>query len=236
MVCHEEVSSVKHLHFSVCFGIIGLVTILLLVCGCTPPPTSEPVSQSETSPQVIIQGDNPGKEEIQTIELDNCDGKADATRTEQRSQSVEVTISSEIAAKLGASAEVISAEVQAAVGVASSHVAGRSTSIQLVAPPRTRMIFQLVWTGKEQIGVVQNLRGSNIPIAFRSFTPTDVRIKSQSDIGCPDSAEPKQVFTPDPTAPTETQPTQPSAVQPPPTLVIPTPVPIEGVGTGVLGR
>lgn len=137
-----------------------------------------------------MQGDTPGKEEVQPIELDNCNGKADTKRIEQRTRSIEATISSEIAAKFGASAEVLSAEVEAAVGAAMKWGAERSTSIELVAPPGTRMAFQLVWIGDEQVGIVQNLRAPNIPIAFRSFRPTDVRIKSQYDIGCPSSEKP----------------------------------------------
>lgn len=172
-----------------------IVIIALLLCGCAPTPISGEVPVSEITPQVIIQGSNSNKEEIQTIELDNCDGKGNAVRTEQRSQSIDVTISAELAAKLGASAEVISAEVHAAVGIANTQGAERSTSIQLAAPPGTRMIFQLVWTGEEQIGIVQNLRESNIPIAFQSFLPMDVRIKGQSDIGCPNPSEPMPVIT-----------------------------------------
>lgn len=174
-----------------------LTLLSLFLCACQPASGPELALEVTSVPQVTIQGDNTGKEELQTIELDNCDGKNDAVRTEQRLQSIEVTISAETAAKLGASAEVIIAEVQATVGAAITGVGQRSTSIQLSAPPRTRMIFQLIWTGKEQVGVVQNLRGSGIPIAFRGFIPTDVRIRSQSDIGCPnsDASIPQPVIT-----------------------------------------
>lgn len=149
-----------------------------------------------------MQGDTPGREVVQPIELDNCDGKADAKRIEHRTRSVESTISAEVAAKFGVSAEVLSAEVQATVGAAIGVTDGQGTSIELVAPPGTRMAFQLVWIGNEQVGIVQNLRASNIPIAFRSFRPTDVRIKSQYNIGCP----------PTPTA-------QPSALAPQSTII-----------------
>jgi len=163
------------------FCVTGLITIALFLSGCVAP---SPQVIAPT-PQVIMQGDAPGKEEVQPIELDNCNGKADTKRIEQRTRSIESTISAEIAARFGASAEVLSAEVQAAVGAAMKWGAERSTSIELVAPPGTRMAFQLVWIGDEQVGIVQNLRAPNIPIAFRSFKPTDVRIKSQYDIGCP---------------------------------------------------
>ena len=181
----------------------------------------------ESKLEVTIQGDKPDTEEVQPIELDNCDGKGNATRTEHRSRSVESTVSAEIAAKLGASAEVISAEVQAAVGAAMQWGTERTTSIELVAPPGTRMAFQLVWIGDEQLGVVQNLRASSIPIAFRSFKPTDVRIKSQYDIGCPISnvqayeVEPGKDQTSAPAivaAPADTP------VPVPPTLAPPTPI------------
>lgn len=169
----------QYAHTSLHFA--GLITIALFLCGCVAPSLQVAVP----TPQVIMQGDTPGREEVQPIELDNCNGKGDAKRIEQRTRSIESTISAEIAAKFGTSAEVLSAEVQAAVGAAMKWGAERSTSIELVAPPGTWMAFQLVWIGDEQVGIVQNLRASNIPIAFRSFKPTDVRIKSQYDIGCP---------------------------------------------------
>lgn len=159
-----------------------LFLLLLFLYGCGISPT-DTVNQDISEPDVIFQG-NSQKEEIQTLAIDNCDGKSDVSRTEERSQSVDVTLSAEIAAKMGASVEAISAEVQAAVGAATTQSGSRSMSIQLTAPPKTHMQFQLLWTGNEQIGVVRNLRGANLPIAFRGFAPTDVRIKSQNDIGC----------------------------------------------------
>ena len=135
-------------------------------------------------PTVTVQSDNPEKQEQQTIEIDNCGGRSDAIRTEQRSQTIDVTISTELAAKLGLSSAVISTEVQDIVSEAMGKHSERSTSIQLTAPPRTRMLFSLVWSGEEQTGVVQNLGAPNVPIVFRVFTPTDVRVKSQFDIGC----------------------------------------------------
>ncbi|MCI0561680.1 MAG: hypothetical protein MN733_24590 [Nitrososphaera sp.] len=187
------------------FALIHWCLVVLLVSACTATPISDPESLAQATPEVNIQGDTPGKEEVQTIELDNCGGKADATRVEQRTQSVDVTISTEVAGKIGASVEVVSAEVQAAVGLAITPGSERSTSIQLVAPPDTRMVFELVWVGNEQIGVVQNIRNSDVPVAFRSFLPTDVRIRSQSDIGCSGSSTPQPVFEPTAT-PSVTQP------------------------------
>ena len=181
-----------------------MALLLLSLCACQPTSSLGFPLAATPTPQVTIQGDNAGREEIQTIEIDNCDGKGDAIRTEQRSQSVEVTISPEIAARLGASIEVITAEIQATVGASTTRGTTRSTSIQLSAPPQTRMVFQLIWTGKEQIGVVQNLRGSSIPIAFSGFTPTDVRIKSQADTGCSGSEESTDV------RPVAVQPQQPT--------------------------
>lgn len=188
------------------------ITVVLFLGGCVAPN----LQATAPTPQVIMQGDIPGKEVVQPIELDNCDGKADAKRTEHRTRSVESTISAEVAAKFGVSAEVLSAEVQATVGASVGWTEGQGTSIELVAPPGTRMAFQLVWIGNEQVGIVQNLRASNIPIAFRSFKPTDVRIKSQYDIGCPGS----DVIMPRPTipqvvaAPTPRTSTEPTASTP----------------------
>lgn len=190
-------------------------SMLLSLCACQPIASTELSSAANPATQVVIQGESADEEVIQTIEIDNCDGKSDATRTEQRTQSIEVTISAEVAAKIGASAEVVSAEVQAAVGAAIGSGAQRSTSIQLSAPPGTRMLFQLLWIGKEQVGIVQNLRGSGIPIAFQIFTPTDVRIKSQQDIGCPGSGSSQPVVTSQPS------PTQPEVAS---TLSRPSPI------------
>lgn len=192
------------------------ITVALFLGGCVAP-NPQVTQVTAPTPQIIIQADIPGREVVQPIELDNCDGKADTKRTEHRTRSVESTISAEIAAKFGVSAEVLSAEVQATVGASAGWTEGQGTSIELVAPPGTRMAFQLVWIGNEQVGVVQNLRGSNIPIAFRIFKPTDVRIKSQYDIGCPPlaarvpTAAPLQPTVP-PVAPTRTKIAQPAVV------------------------
>jgi hypothetical protein len=175
-------------------------SVLLALSACQPAPNTE---TSSAGPQVVIQGERANVEVIQSIEIDNCDGKSDATRIEQRTQSVEVTISAEVAATFGVSVEVLSAEVQGVVGSAIGVKGERSTQIQLSAPPGTRMFFQLLWIGEEQVGVVQNLRGSNIPIVFQSFIPADVRIKSQQDIGCPGSGIAQPVVTSQP-IPTQT--------------------------------
>lgn len=94
---------------------VTLVFCFLLLFACAPAATPAIPTQVSAAPQALIQG-NTVAEETQTIELDNCDGKADAVRSEQRGQSVDVTVSAEVAAKLGVSAQVIEAEVQATVG------------------------------------------------------------------------------------------------------------------------
>ncbi len=192
-----------------------IASMLLSLCACQPVVNTEPASTANPVTQVVVQGESPNEQVIQTIEIDNCDGMSDVTRTEQRTRSVEVTISTEMAAKIGASVEVVSAEIQAAVGSAIASEAQSSTSIQLSAPPGTRMLFQLLWIGKEQVGIVQNLRGSGIPVVFQSFTPTDVRIKSQQDIGCPSPGALQPVVTSQPS------PTQPEVA---PTLSRPFPI------------
>ena len=81
----------------------------------------------------------------------------------------------------------------------------KETAIELVAPPDTRMIFQVVWIGDEQIGIVQYLRGSDLPIAFRSFKPSDVRIRSSQDLGC-DGSTSIPLSNPEPTATVASRP------------------------------
>lgn len=169
--------------FKILVTSVNLVLCSLLLFACSPGATPPTPTQVSAASQVLIQG-NTLAEETQTIELDNCDGKAEIVRSEQRGQSVDVTVSAEVAAKLGVSAQVIQAEVQATVGAQVTDSGYRSSTIQLVAPPKTRMVFQIVWSGPEQVGIVQNLKSVGVPIAFRRFSPTDVKIKSQIDVGC----------------------------------------------------
>jgi hypothetical protein len=182
-------------------------TLFIMLLGCNSTPSPVTISPVNGETQVMLQSAIDNHEVIQEFDLDNCDGKADATRTEHRSSSVDVTISSELAAKIGASAQVISADVQAAVGTALSIGGERGTSIEVKAPPNTHMFFQLAWVGKSRIGVVQNVSGSNIPVAFQSFTPDNVRIKSQYDIGCrtTPAGSPTTVASPLETTPAVTQ-------------------------------
>jgi hypothetical protein len=170
---------------------MAVFALLLSGCGGTPISPSNPLMDNNS--RVIRQNEVDGQEDIQEFDINNCDGKAEATRIEHRTSSVDVTVSTELAAKIGASAEVISAEIQASVGAALNIGGERGTAIELRAPPNTHMFFQLAWIGKSQVGVIENVQGSGIPVAFQSFTPNDVRIKSQYDIGCRTSA-------PEPTA------------------------------------
>lgn len=163
-----------------------VLSVVLLGCSTTAPPG--PISQVNSETQVVLQSETDNHEVTQEFDLNNCDGKADATRTEHRSSSIDVTLSTELAARIGASAQVVSTEVEAAVGTALRIGGERGTSIELKAPPNTHMFFQLVWIGKSQIGVVQNVKDSGIPVAFQTFVPNNVRIKSQYDIGCPTPA------------------------------------------------
>lgn len=199
---HEIRETVKRNIFSLCFTML-----FILLAGCAVPQSLS--TQADNINQTILQNESENQEVLQEFTLDNCDGKADATRIEGRSSSIDVTVSAEIAAKIGASAEIVSAEVQAAVGAALKIGGEKSTSIQLTAPPGTHMYFQLVWTGKAQTGVVQNVKNSGIPVAFQTFIPQDVRIKSQVDIGCE---------TPGANQPTVSPPTENSPDQQPTSL------------------
>lgn len=171
-----------------------VLSIMLLSCAETP--SSKPVSSVNGESQVVLESVDDTHEVIQEFDLDNCDGKAEAARIEHRSSSIDVTISIELTARIGASAQVISADVQAAVGTALNVGGERGTSIEVKAPPNTHMFFELAWVGKSRIGVVQNASGSNIPVAFQSFSPENVHIKSQYDIGCPTSPLPTTSLEP----------------------------------------
>lgn len=195
----------SQIHFLIIFAVIFL--LVLSSCSGNSPEIYTPVNNVS---QVVLQSETSGQEELQEFNINNCDGKADATRAESRSSSVDASVSTELAAKIGASAEVVFAEVQASVRAALQFGNERETSIELIAPPNTHMYFQLAWIGKSQIGIVQDVKSSGIPVAFQAFTPTDVRIKSQFDIGCPDSGldpetvapiEPTSSFSPSPKCP-----------------------------------
>jgi hypothetical protein len=161
--------------------IFMMLCLSLSSCGNLP---STSTASTNDSSKVTVQSEVDGQEVIQEFDIDNCGGKAEITRNESRSFSVDVAISTELAAKIGASAEVVSAEIQATIGTALGIGVGRVTSIEVKAPPDTHIYFQLAWIGKSRIGIVQNVKGSDVPIAFQSFTPNDVRIKDQHDVGC----------------------------------------------------
>ena len=59
-----------------------LVAIAILAAGCYGAPITAPTPTAVPTPQVSIQGDTPGNEEVQPIELDNCGGKANALITQ----------------------------------------------------------------------------------------------------------------------------------------------------------
>lgn len=204
--------------------VFSLAMLVLLVISCSPtPPGVEPTAALvQPTPVVTVNNSNPNAEEIQTIQLDNCEGKGDSKRTEVRSQSIEAEISAGLAAQIGANAGVVQGAVQVAVGTAITSGSERSSSIELAAPPGTHMEIQLVWTGEEQVGVVQNILGSDVPIAFRSFSPTDVRIKSQYDIGCltltPTSSGVEEATTSSNEVGSETTTSEEPPVVPPPII------------------
>ena len=70
---------------SASFYVASLIMMALFLSGCAIP---SPQVVAPT-PQVIMQGDTPGKEEVQPIELDNCNGKA----TPRASSSVRALLS-----------------------------------------------------------------------------------------------------------------------------------------------
>lgn len=160
---------------------LGCCSIFLINCyGPAPSGGSLP---SESS-QVILQNEQDNYQIIREFELDNCDGKAEASRSESQSSSIDVSISNELAAQIGGSIQVISADVQITVGSALNISSERVINIELKAPPQTHMVFQLAWIGKLQEGTVQNVKGSGIPVPFQTFIPFDVKINKQSDVGC----------------------------------------------------
>ncbi|MCS6844324.1 MAG: hypothetical protein NZ528_08390 [Caldilineales bacterium] len=120
---------------------------------------------------------------MQEFEIDNCNGKADAKRVQERAVFIKSDVSAEIAVQLGLTVPAASAAVETAVELALGDIREHRTAMELAAPPGTRMAFELVWLENRRAGVVQ-IRGLNIP--FEVLEPVDVRIKSQYDVGCPE--------------------------------------------------
>lgn len=201
---------------------ILLTTLVLVSCtvGTSPNVTSIAQSLPTSTLQLIFQSET-NAEEIQAFEIDNCNGQAYISRVETRSHSVESDVSAEVASKIGASIVAISTEVEAAVGASLGSSYERQTSIELQAPPETRMRFELRWLGKSRFGRIQNVFGSNTPIAFQTFIPNDVIVKSQVNLGCP--TRPTYPSS-NQLLPTEIQPTLPASIAShptaPPTRVI----------------
>jgi hypothetical protein len=76
-----------------------LLILTLAVTACASSP-GQPVVQSGTpAPNITFQGET-DQQQSQTIEINNCDGKAEAVRTEKRAQTVSVAVSNELAAIL----------------------------------------------------------------------------------------------------------------------------------------
>jgi hypothetical protein len=125
--------------------------------------------------QVVEQGKGPGKEDTETIHLNNCNGKADAVQIATRAQSVQL----EVGGDLGVGIEV----VQAAVNAKYATSAYTSKSIQLTAPPGTDMVFNLKWSLAENVGVVSNVGPRGLSVTYHQFTPIDVQIVDQGDLG-----------------------------------------------------
>ena len=82
------------------FLLLYTVLSLLLVSGCSETSSSSKTVVGRTS-KVTVQSEVDDKEEVQSFDINNCSGKADIKRTEQRSQTIDVITSAEVAASAG---------------------------------------------------------------------------------------------------------------------------------------
>jgi len=133
-------------------------------------------TDSNRSLQVIETSSQPAQSETETVRVNNCDGKADATQIAQRAQAIQV----EGGAQLGVGIGVIQTAVTAKYGTLSYS----SKSQQLTAPPGTSMEFALVWTLEQRTGTVSEDGQSAKQALYHLFRPMDVQIQSQRDLGC----------------------------------------------------
>lgn len=167
--------------------------------------------------QVTEQGKGPGKEDTETIHLNNCNGKADAVQIATRAQSVEL----EVGGNLGVGVEI----VQAAVSAKYATNSYTSKSIQLTAPPGTDMVFRLKWSMAENVGIVSNVGPRGLAVTYHQFTPIDVQIVDQGDLGdCGTSGaqtQPGNGEITGPPAPVPTNPPPPTDTPVPPPTAIP---------------
>jgi hypothetical protein len=178
---------------------IFALMVSMSLCGCQLTPNSSGNFQvTETSV-------GPSGRELETIRLNNCDGKADTTQVVERGQTVQI----EGGAQLGVSIEVIQAAVTGKYSKGFSY----KKSQMLTAPPGTNMEFTLEWTMEERVGTVAKDGQAATKAGYRYIIPTYVQISSQKDFGCAGSSQPT---LPAPSASKVTPPIQPPTATPPP--------------------
>lgn len=192
---------------------IFALMVSMSLCGCQLAPNPSGNFQvTETSV-------GPSGRELETIRLNNCDGKADTTQVVERGQTVQI----EGGAQLGVSIEVIQAAVTGKYSKGFSY----KKSQMLTAPPRTNMEFTLEWTMEDRVGTVARDGQTTAKAGYRYIIPTYVQIRSQKDLGCAGSSQPT---LPAPSASKVTPPIQPLTATPLPTRT-PLPAPTLPVDT-----
>jgi hypothetical protein len=192
---------------------IFALMVSMSLCGCQLAPNPSGNFQvTETSA-------GPSGSELETIRLNNCDGKADTTQVVERGQTVQI----EGGAQLGVSIEVIQAAVTGKYSKGFSY----KKSQMLTAPPGTNMEFTLEWTMEERVGTVAKDGQAATKAGYRYLIPTYVQIRSQKDLGGCAGASPSTL--PAPSASKVTPP-----IQPPTATPLPAPTPLADTPPGTI--
>ncbi|MFL5627375.1 MAG: hypothetical protein ACJ788_17505 [Ktedonobacteraceae bacterium] len=163
--------------------VLCLIFALTTLLGCGNLPDSQ---DGAGSLQVQETNTGAGDQEMETIHLNNCNGKADASQLAERGSTVQL----EGGTQLGVNVSVVTAAVNGQYTTG----AQRIKSITLTAPPGTNMEFTLRWMLEERTGQVtrSNINGT---ANYRYLVPVSVDIVDQRDQGCGQVSQPPDPST-----------------------------------------
>jgi hypothetical protein len=152
------------------------ISFLLGSCGSV----SSSKSSDSSQPIQIEENTQETNTVEETVRMNNCGGKADATQDAERA----LGVSLEGEAELGVDTDVLQASVKA------RYEQGRMTrkSLTLVAPPGTRMEFDVIWTEKTWIGTIIK-PGVSGQAKYKAHLPIAVELIGSRDMGCGEIGE-----------------------------------------------
>lgn len=152
-----------------------LTSVILTSCDLNAGVTS--VSLQETAAAIT-------ETTLDEVYMNNCGGKGDVKQTSERKKSVTVDMSG----NFGIDPIVLQGEVSTKY----SQVNEASKSIELTAPPGTKMVFFLEWTETSWLGVATSI-GKEGQATYRVSVPISVSLVSSRDLGCENTPVPPSV-------------------------------------------